>query len=61
MYEDRSDERLKNKSGGIYTTRIHCVVTFLLSYILGYVSLTELVNVCQVFGKEHGQIVLYCL
>jgi hypothetical protein len=52
IYEDRCDERLKNKSWGIYTPRIHWVESFLLSYILRYVSLVELGNVCQEGFRE---------
>ncbi len=52
IHEDRCDERLKNKNGGIYTPHIHWVVSFLLSYTRRYVSLPELVNVYQVGLRE---------
>jgi hypothetical protein len=41
IYEDRYDER-------IYTTHIHWVTSLLLSYILRYVSFTEVGSVCRV-------------
>jgi len=42
------DERLKNLRWGIYTPRIHWVTSFLLSYILRYVSCAEVDRVCRV-------------